>query len=157
MIQHHVLLFQSNTRRAEMYRKIGEIYLNEGIDVRDGRNPTNPISLVLKDIKRGIVGLFKEPESPQVQGGGKEAPAPPPALEPNTAPFLLNKFSEHCVSYLANYINHISTLRVAWSKIDLLRRENDHYQKKVDELEGKHLKRQQKAGAHLEEDTKLVR
>ncbi|GMH56455.1 hypothetical protein TrRE_jg10585, partial [Triparma retinervis] len=113
----------------------------------DGKSPTNPISLALNSIKDALVGLLT------TEGGTAQT-----ELQPNTAPFLLDKFSTHCITYLSNYITHVSALRVAFDKIDLLRRENDHYQKKVDELHGKFLKKQQKAsGASIPEDGKLVR
>ncbi|GMI34120.1 hypothetical protein TrCOL_g435 [Triparma columacea] len=145
VIQHHTLLRQSNDRKAAMYKKLGEVYLNNGISVADGKTPANPISVALNSIKDSVVGLLTD-------GGVSQA-----ELQPNTAPFLLDKFSTHCITYLSHYITHVSALRVAFDKIDVLRRENDHYQKKVDELQVKFLKKQQKAGTSMSEDDKLVR
>ena len=99
----------------------------------------------------GVVGGVKYEEKIVVGGKVKKD------YLPNTAPFLLDKFESHILSYVDKYLEVVKSLKEAFEKIDILRRENDHYKKKVDALTTKELKKNEKSGGIEQTSEKLGR
>ena len=81
------------------------------------------------------------PPTPRKDGKSSVSLGASVTLIPNTAPFLLQKFEEHVIGYINKYLVRICSLRTAFDKIDLLRREADHYKKKVEALAAKERKK----------------
>ncbi|GMH86684.1 hypothetical protein TL16_g10621 [Triparma laevis f. inornata] len=150
--EHRIQVLLSNSRRVEMFTAMSEVYSPSSSGLKSSNALTQTLTVQLP----GIINKgYKEPGARvnKVIVGGKVQRD----YIPNTAPFLLDKFEDHIIQYVDKYLLTVVSLKDAFDKVDLLRRENDHYKKKVDSLTTKELKKNEKSGGNEQASEKLRR